>query len=273
MGGGSFGSAIEAVASMLGFIAATGRQRKRNVHPRHVLRISRQIPDLLDYQMRDAARVLHFTVTAEHGRAEDRSAVLLKDSGPYNQIGVSGFIFERDEHDAFGRARHLPDQNEPRNREPTAVSGGSKRCAGLITVDGFAAGVVRIYGDNNPFLGIAAGPFLQGSEMYQFESRTSPSKTVDTLTAGGYAEVGFNGPEDQAETYFRVRGGQQFRSSGIGSETFVGEWMPVCKFVNGGSPSLTTIFRRAFVGDAPRHIRAAHSTSFSNIWAKVGLLP
>jgi hypothetical protein len=29
-------------------------------------------------------------------------------------IGVGGFIFEGDEHRAFGRARHLPDQHEAR---------------------------------------------------------------------------------------------------------------------------------------------------------------
>src|SRR6202012_3779894 len=39
------------------------------------------------------------------------AAILLKDFRPHDEIGVGGFVFERDEHDALGRARHLPHQH------------------------------------------------------------------------------------------------------------------------------------------------------------------
>lgn len=97
-----------------------------------------------------------------------------------------------------------------------------------VSVDGLAAGAVRYYRDpqtDGPFRGIEFGPYLQGNEMYQFSSPTAPSKTSDTMTAGGYTEFGFGGSEEQ--NYFRIRGGEVFGSSGTGSETFVGEWIPV----------------------------------------------
>jgi hypothetical protein len=109
-----------------------------------------------------------------------------------------------------------------------------------VSVDGLAAGVVRILGDKNPgntFLGVVFGPYLQGNEMYQFESSTKPSKTVDTLTAGGYVEFGFDNPFiPQAANYYRIRGGEQFGNSGIGSNTFVSEWLPVYETLHIGTP-------------------------------------
>lgn len=100
--------------------------------------------------------------------------------------------------------------------------------ATAVSVDGLAAGVVRYPGNEHPFLGIAFGPYIQGSEMYQFKSATTPSKSVDALTAGGFTEFGFENPFDPlAADYFRLRGGEAFGNSGIGWNTFVGEWIPV----------------------------------------------
>lgn len=104
-----------------------------------------------------------------------------------------------------------------------------------ISVDGLAAGALRYYSDDGPFSGIVLGPYLQGNEMFQFSSSSAPSKTSDTVTAGGYAEFGFS--TSAAQNYFRIRGGEVFGSSGTGSETFVGEWMPVYESLNIGTSS------------------------------------
>ena len=55
----------------------------------------------------DAARMLYPAAAAEHRGAEDHAAVFLEDVRPHDQIGVGGFVFERDEHDALGRTWHL----------------------------------------------------------------------------------------------------------------------------------------------------------------------
>jgi hypothetical protein len=97
-----------------------------------------------------------------------------------------------------------------------------------ISVDGLAAGALRYYGDGRQFEGVVLGPYVQGTGMYQFESPSAPSKTIDTVTAGGYAEFGFNDPLVHWQNYFRIRGGEVYGNSGmIGSDTVIGEWMPV----------------------------------------------
>ncbi len=96
-----------------------------------------------------------------------------------------------------------------------------------ISVDGLAAGALRYYGDGEPFLGVVLGPYVQGTGMYQFESSSAPSKTIDTVTTGGYAEFGFDNRLNW-QNYFRIRGGEVYGNSGmIGSDTVIGEWMPV----------------------------------------------
>jgi len=96
-----------------------------------------------------------------------------------------------------------------------------------VSVDGLAAGALRYYGEGEPFLGLVLGPYVQGTGMYQFESPSSPSKTIDTVTAGAYAEVGFDSRINW-QNYFRIRGGEVYGNSGtIGSDTIIGEWIPV----------------------------------------------
>ncbi len=97
-----------------------------------------------------------------------------------------------------------------------------------VSIDGLAAGTLRYYGDGRPFEGIVLGPYVQGTEMYQFASSSAPSKTVDTVTAGAYAEIGVDSLLVNWQNYFRIRGGEVYGSSGlIGSDTVVGEWIPV----------------------------------------------
>ena len=105
-------AAVEAMAAMLCFIAATRRERKRVIDARHPAQVGRQIPDLLDDEMYDAARMLHLAPAANHSGAKNWTAILFEDCRPHDQIGVGGFILKSEEHDAFGRARHLTDQDK-----------------------------------------------------------------------------------------------------------------------------------------------------------------
>ena len=71
--------------------------------------------------MNDAVRALHPSMAAEHRGAEDCAPVLFENIRPDDQVRIRAFIFKRNEHDAFGGARHLLNENEPRNREQTTI--------------------------------------------------------------------------------------------------------------------------------------------------------
>ncbi len=71
-------------------------------------------------------------------------------------------------------------------------------------------------------------PYLQGTGTYQFQSPSAASQTTDTVTPGGFVEVGLKDPFIAlARDYFRVHAGEQYGSSGISSTSVVGEWLPV----------------------------------------------
>jgi hypothetical protein len=104
------------------------------------------------------------------------------------------------------------------------------------SIDGLAAGVLRFRSDvQSPLVGVAIGPYVQGNGMNQFETSTSPSKTTDTLTAGGFIEFAIRDAADNSRSYFRFHGGETFGNTGIGSNTFVGEWIPVYGAFNIGT--------------------------------------
>src|SRR5207302_6585725 len=61
----------------------------------------------------------------QQGGAERGAAKAFEDSGPDDQIGDAGLVFEGDEDDAIGAARALPDQYETGDREaPVNGQGG-----------------------------------------------------------------------------------------------------------------------------------------------------
>jgi len=110
-----------------------------------------------------------------------------------------------------------------------------------VSVDGLAAGVWRPKIDGpDAFITLLAGPYVQGNGMDQFATPTNPSKTTDTFTAGGFLEFGIGDVSTYSTTrtvsYFRFHGGETFGNSGIGSDTFVGEWMPVVGAFHIGTP-------------------------------------
>jgi hypothetical protein len=95
-----------------------------------------------------------------------------------------------------------------------------------ISVDGLVAGVVRTSGQGT-FLGTVFGPYLQGNASYQFASGNMDSKTTDTLTGGAFLQTGFDDLTGRGTNYFRIRGGEAIGSTGIVTNTIVGEWLPV----------------------------------------------
>ena len=49
---------------------------------------------------------------AEHAGTQNNAAVLCEDRRPDNEVRCRCFILKRDEHHAFGRSRHLPDEHK-----------------------------------------------------------------------------------------------------------------------------------------------------------------
>jgi len=106
------------------------------------------------------------------------------------------------------------------------------------SLDGVVALLIRHYfsgglglpGDTSP-TGLAFGPFVQFDGTNYFESATSPSKTTETVTAGGVAQIGFNNVFGLGEDNFRLRAGEiDAPSAAIVSNTVVAEWIPYYAF-------------------------------------------
>lgn len=57
-----------------------------------------------------------------HHAGAHYAAELLEHLWPNHEIGDAGLVFQRDEHDALGAARALPDEHEARGLEPAAVA-------------------------------------------------------------------------------------------------------------------------------------------------------
>src|SRR5207302_1781117 len=61
---------------------------------------------------------LQFPGAAQESGAERGAAEAFEDGGPDDQIGDAGLVLDGDEDDAVGAAWTLPDQHDPRDREP-----------------------------------------------------------------------------------------------------------------------------------------------------------
>jgi hypothetical protein len=104
------------------------------------------------------------------------------------------------------------------------------------TGEGVAAGMIRVYGGYEPFIGFVAGPYIQGDGTYQFASRTAPLKRSDTVIEGGFLQFGVRDRilTNDSDDFFRVRGGEAEATTGIKTTTFVGEWIPRATLLVGG---------------------------------------
>src|SRR5260370_29516876 len=76
------------------------------------------VPEVLGDDVDDAFLALQPAAAIEQGGAQRGPTEAFEDSGPDDQIGDPGLVFEGDEDDAVGAARALPDQDEPGYREP-----------------------------------------------------------------------------------------------------------------------------------------------------------
>lgn len=94
--------------------------------------------------------------------------------------------------------------------------------------EGVAALMVHLIGEYKPFIGLVAGPYLQGDGTYQFASASTPIKRSDTVTEGGFLQFGFRDGfiDPSSQEYFRFRGGEAEATTGIKTTDFVAEWVP-----------------------------------------------
>jgi hypothetical protein len=95
-----------------------------------------------------------------------------------------------------------------------------------VSADGVAAVAFHYYGGESGFLGFTLAPYVQFDGTQLFTSLPMSQQTTDTITPGGFLQFGF-GEAPGVLDYFRIRGGEVFGSTGITSNTIVGEWLPV----------------------------------------------
>jgi hypothetical protein len=147
--------------------------------------------------------------------------------------GPLGFILRQDFTDIS--LFDCPDSTTLKNAVGSRVTSTFDELAHTtqVSVDGLAAAVIKVPGNGVPVKAFIFGPYVQGSDASQFATASSPSKETETVTAGGFFEIGLNNGlapgslNTYGQTYLRVHGGETFGNSGIGSNTFVGEWIPV----------------------------------------------
>src|SRR5689334_469617 len=58
----------------------------------------------------------------DHAGSHHHAAELLEHLRPDHQVGDPGLVFQRDEHDAFGAARPLTDENQASRLKPASVA-------------------------------------------------------------------------------------------------------------------------------------------------------
>ena len=103
---------LAGIVAALGLPASSCRHRQRFVEPADSPQHLGVIDQVFGNDMDGAARALDFTASGQHLRGKNGAPLLLELGGPDDEIGNVGFIFKSDEHDAFGRPRHLADQHE-----------------------------------------------------------------------------------------------------------------------------------------------------------------
>jgi hypothetical protein len=104
-----------------------------------------------------------------------------------------------------------------------------------LSIDGVVGGILRIYGDGLPFVGLAAGPYVQGNESYTFSSSGTSNSTSNSFAGGGFVQVGFNDFAGLGTNFFRLRAAETAGSSNVGTNTVVGEWLPVYDALHTGT--------------------------------------
>ena len=70
------------------------------------------------------------SVDCHQPRAHDDLALLVEHIGPDDEIGDPRLVLQRDEADALGAARSLPDQHQPSHRQPLPIADGAQPVGG-----------------------------------------------------------------------------------------------------------------------------------------------
>ena len=169
------------------------------------------------------------------------------------QCSPFGVLLRRDFNDIgwFGDCNLSPTETEPGSSTVPPVVGAlgsftSDELAhrGSVSADGVAAVTYRIYGNDGPFKGLTLAPFVQFDETHFFPPLPSSGPNSDTITPGGFIQLGLEGPNHWLN-FFRVRDGEVYTSAGITSNSAVGEWFPV-NILGFGVPHPLSIFTVSF---------------------------
>ena len=81
-----------------------------------------QVRQPMSHKMDDLALALDATVDCKHASRQNDPPLLLKDSRPDDEIGDAALVLDGDEHDPFGRTRHLPHQYKSSGLDPAAIA-------------------------------------------------------------------------------------------------------------------------------------------------------
>src|SRR5205085_8803072 len=97
---------------------------------RHGAEARGPVLEVVGDDMDGASLALQAAAAMEQGRAERGAAGAFERRGPDNQLGDAGLVLERDEDDAVGAARALPDQDEAGDRDMTIDGQGGEVAGG-----------------------------------------------------------------------------------------------------------------------------------------------
>jgi hypothetical protein len=73
-------------------------------------------------EMHNIAFTLDASVDANHSGGQNDAPISLEHLYPHHQIGDAGFVLDRDEHDAFGGAGPLSDEDQAGYLRPCSVA-------------------------------------------------------------------------------------------------------------------------------------------------------
>src|SRR5271170_6796818 len=103
-------------------VAAPMWQQKRRLPLADASEFVGEVDKVVNDEVHDVAFTLNTTADSKHGGGEDCAAMLFEDLGPDDEVGDAGLILQSDKDHALGRARFLPDENEPRRLKPASVA-------------------------------------------------------------------------------------------------------------------------------------------------------
>ena len=97
------------------------RQRKSAIPLADAGEVVREIGQMVGDEVDHLAFALDLAAYRHHARGQHDTPLAFKQRRPDHQVGDTGLILDRDEHDALGGSRPLPDQDQPCGLQPSPV--------------------------------------------------------------------------------------------------------------------------------------------------------